>query len=120
MSATLSEERSENRAWTKTRGGGPWPRAIASADGTFVYSVRSTGVYCRPSCPARPAKPVQCAVPRDPRGRRARWVPAVQALQAGSAGAARSAATKVAEICRFIEAADHVPSLDELARSAQA
>jgi AraC family transcriptional regulator of adaptative response/methylated-DNA-[protein]-cysteine methyltransferase len=25
----------------------------ASRDGTFVYAVRSTGVYCRPSCPAR-------------------------------------------------------------------
>ncbi|HEX2864759.1 MAG TPA: Ada metal-binding domain-containing protein, partial [Deinococcales bacterium] len=24
-----------------------------SADGAFVYAVRSTGVYCRPSCPAR-------------------------------------------------------------------
>lgn len=23
------------------------------ADGTFVYAVRSTGIYCRPSCPAR-------------------------------------------------------------------
>lgn len=27
------------------------------ADGSFVYSVRTTGVYCRPSCPARPARP---------------------------------------------------------------
>src|SRR5262249_54831573 len=25
----------------------------ATADGTFVYGVRSTGVYCRPSCPSR-------------------------------------------------------------------
>lgn len=25
----------------------------AGADGRFVYAVRSTGVYCRPSCPAR-------------------------------------------------------------------
>jgi AraC family transcriptional regulator, regulatory protein of adaptative response / methylated-DNA-[protein]-cysteine methyltransferase len=25
----------------------------ASADGAFYYSVKSTGVYCRPSCPAR-------------------------------------------------------------------
>jgi AraC family transcriptional regulator, regulatory protein of adaptative response / methylated-DNA-[protein]-cysteine methyltransferase len=24
-----------------------------SADGTFVYAVRSTGIYCRPSCPSR-------------------------------------------------------------------
>jgi AraC family transcriptional regulator, regulatory protein of adaptative response / methylated-DNA-[protein]-cysteine methyltransferase len=23
------------------------------ADGRFVYAVRSTGVYCRPSCPSR-------------------------------------------------------------------
>ena len=25
----------------------------AQADGTFVYAVRTTGVYCRPSCPSR-------------------------------------------------------------------
>ena len=25
----------------------------AGADGTFVYAVTSTGVYCRPSCPSR-------------------------------------------------------------------
>lgn len=33
-----------------------WARVIAkdrAADGTFVYAVRSTGVYCRPSCPSR-------------------------------------------------------------------
>jgi AraC family transcriptional regulator, regulatory protein of adaptative response / methylated-DNA-[protein]-cysteine methyltransferase len=29
----------------------------ASADGTFVYSVKTTGVYCRPSCSAGPARP---------------------------------------------------------------
>lgn len=32
-------------------------RAVAkrdrSADGAFVYAVRSTGIYCRPSCPSR-------------------------------------------------------------------
>ena len=25
----------------------------ASRDGSFVFAVRSTGIYCRPSCPAR-------------------------------------------------------------------
>ncbi|MGH9349955.1 MAG: Ada metal-binding domain-containing protein, partial [Vicinamibacterales bacterium] len=25
----------------------------AGADGAFVYAVRTTGVYCRPSCPSR-------------------------------------------------------------------
>lgn len=28
----------------------------ARADGLFVYSVRTTGVYCRPACPSRPAR----------------------------------------------------------------
>lgn len=31
------------------------------ADGTFWYSVRSTGVYCNPSCAARPPKPENVA-----------------------------------------------------------
>lgn len=37
-----------------------WAKVLArdsSADGQFYYSVRSTGVYCRPSCAARPARP---------------------------------------------------------------
>src|SRR5207249_5534076 len=29
----------------------------ASADGNFYYSVKTTGVYCRPSCAARLARP---------------------------------------------------------------
>ena len=33
----------------------------AHFDGEFVYSVRTTGVYCRPSCPARLAKPQNIA-----------------------------------------------------------
>jgi AraC family transcriptional regulator of adaptative response/methylated-DNA-[protein]-cysteine methyltransferase len=31
-------------------------RRDANADGEFVYAVRTTGVYCRPSCPSRAAK----------------------------------------------------------------
>ncbi|MCA1585585.1 MAG: bifunctional transcriptional activator/DNA repair enzyme protein Ada, partial [Acidobacteria bacterium] len=33
-----------------------WARVQArdlSADGTFLYAVTSTGVFCRPSCPSR-------------------------------------------------------------------
>ena len=28
-----------------------------AADGTFIYAVKTTGVFCRPSCPSRPARP---------------------------------------------------------------
>src|SRR5947209_17366411 len=31
-------------------------RRDSAADGSFYYSVRTTGVYCRPSCPARHAR----------------------------------------------------------------
>jgi len=38
-------------------------RAVQSrdraADGVFVYGVRSTGIYCRPSCPSRKPRPNQ-------------------------------------------------------------
>ena len=30
-------------------------RRDSSADGAFCYSVRTTGIYCRPSCPSRHA-----------------------------------------------------------------
>lgn len=30
-------------------------RRDGSTDGVFYYSVRTTGVYCRPSCASRPA-----------------------------------------------------------------
>ena len=37
-----------------------WASVVArdpKADGTFYYSVKTTGVYCRPSCAARLARP---------------------------------------------------------------
>ena len=57
-------------------------RRDRASDGKFFYSVSTTGVYCRPSCPSRPAKPENVAFHRDLRRRRARRLPALQALQA--------------------------------------
>jgi AraC family transcriptional regulator of adaptative response/methylated-DNA-[protein]-cysteine methyltransferase len=37
-----------------------WQRVLTrdkTADGVFWYSVATTGVYCRPSCPSRTANP---------------------------------------------------------------
>jgi AraC family transcriptional regulator, regulatory protein of adaptative response / methylated-DNA-[protein]-cysteine methyltransferase len=38
---------SDDERWNAVLG------ADARADGAFVYAVRSTGIYCRPSCPSR-------------------------------------------------------------------
>ena len=62
-----------------------WAAVVArdpQADGRFFYSVRTTGVYCRPSCAARPPRPENVALPRDRRRRRARRLSRLQALQA--------------------------------------
>jgi AraC family transcriptional regulator of adaptative response/methylated-DNA-[protein]-cysteine methyltransferase len=41
-------------------------RAVATRDpawdGRFIYGVRTTGIYCRPSCPARKPRPDQIAL----------------------------------------------------------
>ncbi|MFD2137641.1 Ada metal-binding domain-containing protein [Novosphingobium resinovorum] len=37
-----------------------WAQVVArdkSADGKLWYSVATTGIYCRPSCPSRTANP---------------------------------------------------------------
>jgi AraC family transcriptional regulator, regulatory protein of adaptative response / methylated-DNA-[protein]-cysteine methyltransferase len=41
-------------------------RRERDADGVFYYSVRSTGVYCRPSCSARPARRENVAFHESP------------------------------------------------------
>ena len=48
---TLAAETVSDPRWTAVIGRDP------EADGKFFYSVKTTGVYCRPSCAARTARP---------------------------------------------------------------
>ncbi len=90
----------------------------ARADGAFFYSVRTTGVFCRPSCAARRPRPEHVGFHET----------AADAAQAGfrpcrrcapdePPAAARQAAV-VARLCRLLEGAGDVPRLEELARRA--
>jgi AraC family transcriptional regulator of adaptative response/methylated-DNA-[protein]-cysteine methyltransferase len=91
----------------------------ARADGSFVYAVRTTGVYCRPSCPARAARPANVsfhATPAD--AERAGFRACKRCRPDQPPGASRQAAT-IAALCRFIEASDQVPTLADLARRAR-
>jgi AraC family transcriptional regulator of adaptative response/methylated-DNA-[protein]-cysteine methyltransferase len=90
----------------------------SAADGRFVYSVASTGIYCRPSCPSRPAKPENVRFhPSCADAERAGFRPCKR-CRPDQAGLGERHAAAVAEICRFIERADEVPPLAELARKA--
>jgi len=95
-----------------------WADIVArdlAADGKFVYSVRTTGVYCRPTCPSRLAKPENVAFYATPaQAEHAGFRPCKRCKPDQLPLAAQQAA-KVAELCRFIETAEHAPTLDELA-----
>jgi AraC family transcriptional regulator of adaptative response/methylated-DNA-[protein]-cysteine methyltransferase len=98
-----------------------WAAVIArdrACDGTFYYSVATTGVYCRPSCAAR-----------RPRRRNVRFhATCADAEAAGFRPCKRCKpnalplheehAAKVARACRRIELAREAPGLDSLAKAA--
>jgi AraC family transcriptional regulator of adaptative response/methylated-DNA-[protein]-cysteine methyltransferase len=92
-------------------------RSVA-ADGTFFYSVRTTGVYCRPSCGARLPRPenVRFHATRE-EAERAGFRPCKRCRPDRPSLAEQHAAT-VTEICRLIETSSRVPALDALAAQA--
>ncbi|MTV40222.1 bifunctional DNA-binding transcriptional regulator/O6-methylguanine-DNA methyltransferase Ada [Duganella radicis] len=89
----------------------------AGADGVFWYSVRSTGVYCRPSCGARPALRKNVAF-HDSReaAEQAGFRPCLRCKPDQPPLAERQAAI-VAQACRLIDEAEEAPDLDSLAEA---
>ncbi len=98
-----------------------WASVIArdaTADGRFVFSVRTTGVYCRPSCAARRARPENVqfhATGED--AERAGFRPCRRCRPDRPSLIERHAA-QVTRACRTIESAEHIPSLASLAADA--
>ena len=90
----------------------------ASADGRFFYSVRSTGVYCRPSCASRRARPENVAFhATGAEAERAGFRPCLRCRPDQPPRAAQQV-DLVAALCRRIESAELPPSLNELAAQA--
>jgi AraC family transcriptional regulator of adaptative response/methylated-DNA-[protein]-cysteine methyltransferase len=71
-------------------------------DGAFVFAVRSTGVYCRPSCPARRPKRANVAFFPRPDDAEGAGFRSCRRCRPREAPLARQAAL-VARICRLIE-----------------
>lgn len=93
-------------------------RRDPAADGRFVYAVRSTGVYCRPSCAARPARPENVVFyAGNAEAERAGFRPCKRCRPDGPSQNDRRAEA-VARACRLIEEAEEAPPLEELATEA--
>jgi AraC family transcriptional regulator of adaptative response/methylated-DNA-[protein]-cysteine methyltransferase len=98
-----------------------WAAVVArnpAADGTFVYSVATTRVYCRPGCSSRRPKPENVAFHATPvDAERAGFRPCKRCRPDQCSPGARHTES-IAALCRFIETAEQVPTLGELAARA--
>jgi AraC family transcriptional regulator of adaptative response/methylated-DNA-[protein]-cysteine methyltransferase len=98
-----------------------WPSVATrnpAADGTFVYSVKTTGVYCRPSCAARLPRPENVRFHPTGADASAAGFRPCKRCKPDQPSLVEQHAEKVTAACRLIETADQVPSLERLAQLA--
>jgi AraC family transcriptional regulator of adaptative response/methylated-DNA-[protein]-cysteine methyltransferase len=89
----------------------------AAFDGHFVYSVSTTGIYCRPSCPARRPKRAHVRFHRtNAEAERAGFRPCKRCMP-DSPSLSEQHGAKISAACRLIEEAEDPPRLGELARA---
>src|SRR6266576_6958179 len=74
-----------------------------TADGTFYYSVRTTGVYCRPSCAARLARPENVQFHPTPEDAEKAGFRPCKRCKPNQPAATKQNAKQIAKTCRLIE-----------------
>lgn len=89
-----------------------------SADGTFVFAVRTTGIYCRPSCAARRPKRENVVFYASPADARAAGFRACLRCDPDGGSASQRVEEIVSAACATIETADVAPRLADLAAAA--
>lgn len=92
-------------------------RRDKAADGQFVYAVRTTGVYCRPSCPARPARRENVSFHDTGAAARAAGFRPCLRCQPDGPSLEERRAQLVAQACRVLDAAEEAPDLETLAQA---
>ncbi|CAJ0698303.1 bifunctional DNA-binding transcriptional regulator/O6-methylguanine-DNA methyltransferase Ada [Ralstonia wenshanensis] len=98
-----------------------WARVLArdaSADGQFVYAVKTTGVYCQPSSPSRLPRPENVEFFDSPADAEAAGYRPSRRAGPDQTTVRTQQTALVAQACRRIEAADTPPTLDALAQDA--
>lgn len=119
MSALVVEESKE--ITTATELDSRWPRIVArdrTADGQFYYSVATTGIYCRPSCPSRMANPKNVRFHNSTADAEAAGFRACHRCRPDQPSLDVQNAERIAHACRLIEQAPESPPLAELAKTA--
>ena len=97
-----------------------WARVLArdkSADGQLWYSVSTTGVYCRPSCPSRIPNPGNVQLHDSLESAKATGFRPCKRCKPDGASIDAGNAALVAKACRIIEESEEEPSLEDLAKA---
>ena len=97
-----------------------WRAVVAkdgNADGHFFYSVKTTGVYCLPSCASRPARRENVAFYATPEAAEQAGFRSCKRCWPKGPRLADEHTKAVAKACRVIESADELPTLDALAKA---
>jgi AraC family transcriptional regulator of adaptative response/methylated-DNA-[protein]-cysteine methyltransferase len=94
-------------------------RREPGADGIFYYAVRTTGVYCRPSCAARRALRTNVRFFDSTAAAERAGFRACKRCHPDGAGLAQQHAAMVTRACRLIDQAETMPDLAALAREAR-
>jgi AraC family transcriptional regulator of adaptative response/methylated-DNA-[protein]-cysteine methyltransferase len=89
-----------------------------SADGAFVYSVRSTGVYCRPSCPARRPRRENVRFHATGADAERHGFRSCKRCRPEASSAHPEHARAVSTACALIQESSREPRLETLARAA--
>jgi AraC family transcriptional regulator of adaptative response/methylated-DNA-[protein]-cysteine methyltransferase len=98
-----------------------WAAVVArnpAADGAFYYSVRTTGVYCRPSCGSRTARRENVGFHMDCAAAEAAGFRPCKRCRPNEGSLTQRQAESIARACRLIETSIESPTLDELAATA--
>lgn len=88
-----------------------------SADGTFFYSVATTGVFCRPSCGARLPNPKNVRFHATAADAAAAGFRPCKRCKPDQKPLDEQYAATVAQACRVIEDAEEAPTLAQLAKA---
>jgi AraC family transcriptional regulator of adaptative response/methylated-DNA-[protein]-cysteine methyltransferase len=97
-----------------------WAAVVArdrSHDGEFYYSVATTGVYCRPSCPARRAKRAIVRFHATNADAEAAGFRPCKRCRPDRSGLQEQRAATIADACRLIEGAEDEPRLEKRAQT---
>lgn len=120
---TASSSHSKSGAIPSVEDDPRWLRILArdrTADGQFWYSVVTTGIYCRPSCPSRAANPKNVRLhDTSAEARKAGFRPCKRCNPDGPSPHGAGHAAIIAAACRLMERSEVVPTLAQLARAAR-